>query len=585
MKRSGFVRFQVLALLVLAGLLVWRATRGPELPEAAVSLAGLEVGELYSAGFSLGTAGRVRIDAAGSVESPEHPVPAAYAWLLGADRSVVWRSDTDSLPPDGTGYAVVDTILLEPGVYQAYFTTLGPTPESRSDRPFLGLKRHWTNDARSWHFLLSPVDSIRISGAEESRESPPDEAPIWTSGPTRNDSSVDTWLAVDSPTPIRVRAVAEICDPGCDEALIEDAVTGHTAWNLSAAESMPAGGSEKNRKFDGLVSLGAGIYRVQFVTNGSHAYGSWDANPPWDPEAWGMLIAGPKESVREFDPWETSEPYVSLLAVGNDQTRSVSIDVVRPVRVAVDAMGEIWDGGQKFDYAWIESEDRTRVWEMDPARTRPAGGDRTNRREVAFVDLQPGRYVVYYQTDGSHAYGDFTRLEPTHPERWGVALFPLEPLAADSSAVRVLEESPVIPPAVDPSEPLPVPSPIPPVAGETLFSAVGLGNDQEQTGEFVLSRTTRIRIIALGEIARQGRYDFGWIESENGDYVWEMTLGNTESAGGDDRNRRFDSVVPLPAGRYRAHFRTDFSHAFGDFGDGAPRDPSSWGMTIVRMPE
>ena len=64
-----------------------------------------------------------------------------------------------------------------------------------------------------------------------------------------------------------------------------------------------------------------------------------------------------------------------------------------------------------------------------------------------------------------------------------------------------------------------------------------------------------------------------------------MTLGNTKPAGGDDTFRRFDSVLILPAGRFRAHFRTDWGKSYGDFGGGRPVNPEDWGMRIVRMPE
>ncbi len=59
-----------------------------------------------------------------------------------------------------------------------------------------------------------------------------------------------------------------------------------------------------------------------------------------------------------------------------------------------------------------------------------------------------------------------------------------------------------------------------------------------------------------------------------------MNYPDTEPAGGDERNRKFDGVIELPPGRYVARFKTDFSHAFGDFGEDAPADPSSWGMLV-----
>lgn len=589
MKRGGVVRFQVLLIVVLAGLLFWRASRGPDLPDAAVSLAGLDTGTLYSTAFRVEADGRVRIDATGSVEESGGTVAAAYPWILNAsNRSVVWIATPDSVGDDTTVFSVVDTVRFAAGDYMAWFTTVGSNRRSRSSRGFLGLRHHWTNDASEWRILISPVDSIQISKIDEATERNDRPDLVWQTGPVRNRQDREVWLSVESDTSVHIRVVADLCDSGCDEARIENATNGQVVWTTSSVETQPAGGSELNRAFEGDVMLPRGIYRVKYEANRSQAFGSWEVNPPWDPVSWGMTIEGGSGLVREFDPWETSEPLVAMLSVGDDELLRTAIEVTRPTRVAVDATGELWSTAQRYDYAWIEREDRSRLWEMTYERTMPAGGDDSNRREVAFLDLDPGRYVVYYQSDDAHAYGSWSRSRPDHPDRWGVALFSLDPDSSDTPAVRVLHLVPEVPPDVPDVpgiDPAPVPTPIPPVAGETLFSATGLGNDEDRSGEFVLSRNTRVRIVALGEISRQRLSDFGWIESESGDYVWEMSLGNTKPAGGDDSFRRFDSVITLPAGRYTARFRTDFSNAFGDFRNGEPRDPSSWGMRIVRMPE
>ena len=44
---------------------------------------------------------------------------------------------------------------------------------------------------------------------------------------------------------------------------------------------------------------------------------------------------------------------------------------------------------------------------------------------LAFVDLEPGMYTLYYRTDGSHSFEDWSNGEPAHGERWGISLFSL----------------------------------------------------------------------------------------------------------------------------------------------------------------
>jgi hypothetical protein len=102
---------------------------------------------------------------------------------------------------------------------------------------------------------------------------------------------------------------------------------------------------------------------------------------------------------------------------------------------------------------------------------------------------------------------------------------------------------------------------------------------------FRLDESSRIHVLAVGEISISGRYDYGWIENaETGEIVWEMTWQNTEPAGGADRNRRYNGALTLEPGNYVVHYNSDFSHAYGDFGDEPPLDQENWGIQISKLP-
>ena len=88
-----------------------------------------------------------------------------------------------------------------------------------------------------------------------------------------------------------------------DWAWIEDA-EGNTAWEMTRGNTRWAGGSQKNRLFDGTVSLPAGTYTAYYETDGSHAYGAWDQPPPNDPEAWGVTIWLPRSAAPPVTPPE-----------------------------------------------------------------------------------------------------------------------------------------------------------------------------------------------------------------------------------------------------------------------------------------
>jgi hypothetical protein len=107
---------------------------------------------------------------------------------------------------------------------------------------------------------------------------------------TGNDTEREASFSLEAPADLRVYALGEIVpSQAYDYGWIEDA-DGNTVWEMTRANTHPAGGSQKNRAFDGTVALGAGDYTAYYETDGSHAYGSWDQPPPNDPEAWGITI-------------------------------------------------------------------------------------------------------------------------------------------------------------------------------------------------------------------------------------------------------------------------------------------------------
>ena len=74
-----------------------------------------------------------------------------------------------------------------------------------------------------------------------------------------------------------------------DYAWIEDA-RGERVWETTRANTDPAGGSPKNRVFDGILTLDPGRYTAHAVTNGRHAAGDFEGGAPDEPDAWGLRI-------------------------------------------------------------------------------------------------------------------------------------------------------------------------------------------------------------------------------------------------------------------------------------------------------
>jgi hypothetical protein len=49
---------------------------------------------------------------------------------------------------------------------------------------------------------------------------------------------------------------------------------------MDLQETVHAGGADKNRMIDTLISLPAGEYQLKYKSDDSHSYNRWNAKPP-----------------------------------------------------------------------------------------------------------------------------------------------------------------------------------------------------------------------------------------------------------------------------------------------------------------
>lgn len=605
MNKRTVVRLELIVLAVIVVLLLYRVTTSGEQAEGLVSFEEVDVAELHHEAFRSTKPVTVYLEATGSFASADAPELAAYAWILRRnDRRVVW-SMTEATPARhrGTLAEAADSLVLEPGTYDVFFTSYGNENVSHARGSFWSLftggRRAWRNDQNEWQLSLrlspdAPHDAVEYVGDDERELAPAGPGLLWTSAPAEGHGSQEFMFRVERPVRLGVYALGEIdATEPMDYGWIENVVTGERVWELRLDNTEPAGGWAVNRRFEGELTLIPGLYRAAYRTDARQSFDDWVGNPPFDPAGWGLtlFVRGERgrSSVAAFDPWKDTEPLLAMVGIRNDEERVARFVVAEPAAFVVYAQGEI--GSSAYDYGWIENDTTGEVvWQMSRERSREAGGDDNNRVETAFLRLEPGSYTAHYRTDDSHAFGDWSNGTPEHPERWGLTLFPYD--ATSRGAVTIVEEAAAHPEgahaAVHASPDLPPEPPVPPVpmlgTGREVIRATGLGGNEKRDLSFQLEEPARLHVVALGEISLSGRYDYGWIDdATTGRTVWEMTWGNTEAAGGDDRNRRFDGIIELPRGRYVAHFRTDFSHHFGDFGDRAPVNPEAWGITIEKL--
>src|SRR6266550_1897891 len=215
--------------------------------QTIVSLIGIGDDEMRSAGFALRRPMDVHIYAIGEGFSDRM---ADYAWIVDEEQHKrIWSMSYENTAHAGgaaKNRLFDGTVHLAPGNYLVYYKSDGS---------------HSGNDS-------TVAELTHMSNDEDAR----------------------TTFSLTAQARLRVLALGEGRDDEMnDYGWIEDGA-GRTVWTMKYADTEPAGGSDKNRVFDGVITLPAGSYVLRYRSDGSHSYGDWNANPPDDPESWGIAV-------------------------------------------------------------------------------------------------------------------------------------------------------------------------------------------------------------------------------------------------------------------------------------------------------
>lgn len=558
--------------------------------------------EHRSEGFVLTTAQSIQVAAVGAEPAPEQrrrrdnnwwgpederDVWPAAAWILDArTRAVVWDLRTARTERSSDGlHRFNGSVRLPAGVYEAHYASFPAAWLSRmgagSLRSILrGLSRGSTTERYGGPYVddgtFREFELVITGAGHPARARELDEAlrgftatAVTRLAPAEQDSTGQFAFALDRPTEIDLLSIGEVRrDGGFDYAWIINADTRQRVWTMTYERSEDAGGAHKNRLERASLRLPAGRYVAYFVTDDTHHPGEWNAVPPFDPELWGLTIrvadAGARAAVRTFvyDPVPSGQTIVSLTGIGDDEMRSEGFSLKQPLEVRVYAMGEGTGGDEMHDYAWIvDATSRRRVWSMTYDETEHAGGAEKNRLYDGTLRLEPGNYIVYYRSDGSHSAKEWNATRPPESRYWGVSVFPASG-RLDRNIIGPLERG---------------------GSGGVLAELVRMGDNENGRTTFRLDQETTVRIYALGEGSGGDMYDYAWIEvAGTGRVVWEMTYRTSEHAGGAGKNRVFDGTLRLPAGSYVLRYESDGSHSYDDWNSDPPDDPEGWGVVIRR---
>lgn len=346
----------VMALLVILPVSV----RGRVVAE----IKDLGVNEIRVAAFTLDREGDIAIEAVafgprGSLER----LGLDNVWILAADtRDVVWSLENgESEKRSKHLREYTDGIRLPKGRYEVYYSTQwysgawgkGVGIEDAGDA-ISAVLREVFGKAFDYKEYRKAVRDFRVvvegDGQSLTEKEVLDyhrrlkESAVVSLTGIGDDRCETLGLTLERPMVLQVYAVGEVTKQGSyDNSWIVDTATHQKVWKLDYANSVDAGGAEKNRAFKDAVSLCARSYALFCVTDDSHSYRNWNVAHPYDGERWGMTILvarGPRENVTPYDEGKDATVLARIAMVGDDEHRSGRFELTKDSAIRVYAIGE-----------------------------------------------------------------------------------------------------------------------------------------------------------------------------------------------------------------------------------------------------
>lgn len=364
-------------------------------------------------------------------------------------------------------------------------------------------------------------------------------------------------------------------DPWIGNAWILDLKTRRVVWELSAASTER--GRRATRVFNGSVRLPAGTYEAFYAafptmtwsddrgdTSTGQRLMNWLADSGVDEfrlavQGSARVLSGAdaERARREFE----TGAVVNLRGTAGEKYLQTGFSLDRPTDLDIYAEGEAREEAE-FDSGWIVNADtHEKIWKLTWRDSTYAGGAEKNRMAHLAKRLPAGRYAAFYATDDSHDPSQWNTAPPHDPHGWGLLVRAADPASRAAVKSFAYEHVP---------------------AAATILALTRVGDRESRSRAFTLNRPMDVRIYALGEGRNGHMVDYGWITSAaTHQRVWEMRHEDTESAGGDAKNRLVDRTMHLDKGDYVVHYVSDDSHSFDEWNAAAPSDGQHWGITLL----
>jgi hypothetical protein len=274
------------------------------------------------------------------------------------------------------------------------------------------------------------------------------------------------------------------------------------------------------------------------------------------------------------------EPIVKLDRISEDRVKYAGFTLKKGGDFKIKAVGLIARTSDDFlAYAWLlDSSTRKPIWIMDRQNTERKGSSGL-READASINLQPGKYELYYYAgnswtgeiniNGQNVFDFMGNLFSgrlgedieEHLDDFYVAIVPVREGFKDFSLFTP-----------DGSNP------------NALIQFNKIGDSRYMQQGFTLDRPTTLHVYGLCEYPTGYKSPTDYariINADTRDKVWEMDRWNTDPAGGGRKNRVADEDVKLDKGSYVLTYVTDDSHSWPEFNVAPPYDPMNWGVELL----
>lgn len=391
--------------------------------EAAISLTANDNDLYLTQGFELKQPTELNIYAVGEARDDGN---FDYGWIINTKtREKVWLQDyydTNHAGGADKNRYTRETISLPAGKYAAIYVT------DDSHSPF-----EWNSavphDPAFWGMTvrINPADRQNLSKFDYQQFEK--DKVIYELTQVRDDDFEAQGFSLKKPMDLRIYALGEGRDGEMfDYGWIVNAKTHKKVWEMDYYDTDHAGGAQKNRLEDDVISLDKGDYIAYYATDGSHSYHDWNASPPYDPDHWGLTILAANDNfnrsdISDYEKKEDKNVLASIVRVRDHDYEHEKFTLNQDSEVRIYAIGE-GRRGEMYDYGWIEDGNTGRVvWEMTYRKTDHAGGAHKNRSFNDTILLKKGNYTLYYESDDSHSFNDWNDTPPSDPMHWGISIY------------------------------------------------------------------------------------------------------------------------------------------------------------------